>query len=205
MAESRNRISARSSILLLTLLRFLALAILMALFEPAAALAHASLVGSTPAQGAVIATPPRAIVFEFNEAVAPLVLTGIAPGGSSRKFSATADGTRLVVSDPDLQALGTYLFSFRVISDDGHTVVGTIAFSVGAPSASPGTAAERKSPPALVNLGDALAALPLFLLRNRRRVFRNLPEEHTACVQSQPNLGAAWPGASCGLGLPAEP
>ncbi|WP_087005433.1 copper resistance CopC/CopD family protein [Rhizobium sullae] len=145
MAELRNLITAPSSIAVVTFLRFAVLVILTALFEPAAAFAHASLVRSMPAQGAVIAAPPRAIVFEFNEAVAPLVLTGIAPDGSSRSFYATADGTRLVVSDPDIQALGTYLFSFRVISEDGHPVAGTVAFSIGAPSASLGTVTEPKS------------------------------------------------------------
>ncbi|TCU13321.1 hypothetical protein [Rhizobium sullae] len=68
MAESRNRISARSSILLLTLLRPSSLAILIALFEPVAALAHASL-GRIPPKGRCC-DAARAIVFEFNEAVA---------------------------------------------------------------------------------------------------------------------------------------
>ncbi|AJD46115.1 Copper resistance protein (plasmid) [Rhizobium gallicum bv. gallicum R602sp] len=144
MAELRNRNVARSSIPLGAFLWLATLAILITLLEPVAAFAHASLVRSTPAQGAVIAAPPGAIVLEFNEAVAPLALTASTPDGSSRSFQAAADGTKIVVSDPNLEALGTYLFSFRVVSEDGHPVAGTIAFSMGAPSPSPSTVMEPK-------------------------------------------------------------
>ncbi|MBB4279264.1 copper resistance CopC/CopD family protein [Rhizobium mongolense] len=142
MAGLQNWTAARSSIPLVAFFRLAAVAILITLLEPAAALAHASLIRSTPAQGAVLAAPPPTIVFEFNEAVAPLALTAIAPDRSSRSFQATADGTRLVVSDPDLEAHGTYLFSFRVVSEDGHPVAGTVAFSIGAASASLATVTE---------------------------------------------------------------
>ncbi|APO78821.1 copper resistance CopD superfamily protein (plasmid) [Rhizobium etli 8C-3] len=138
MAELRKRIAALSSVPFVTFSWLAALAILTTLLEPAAALAHASLIRSKPAQGAVLAAPPPIIILEFNEAVAPLALTLVAPDRSTRPLQATADGSRLVVSNPDLEAHGTYLVSLRVVSEDGHPVVGTIAFSIGAPSASPG-------------------------------------------------------------------
>lgn len=103
--------------------------------------AHATLVSSEPAEGAVLAAPPARAVLTFNEPVSPLVLRLVAPAGASTTLDATADHeASLAITLPSELGTGTHVLSWRVISLDGHPVGGTVAFSIGAPSASAGPA-----------------------------------------------------------------
>lgn len=100
------------------------------------AFAHASLVDAQPADGAVLSVAPEQSVLHFNEPVAPLVFKLAAPDGSVRPLDQIAvidDG--LAIRLPKMDAAGTYLLSWRVISADGHPVGGALSYSVGAPSA----------------------------------------------------------------------
>ncbi len=99
--------------------------------------AHASLLGTDPEEGAVLATAPSRATFTFDEPVRS------APGGvhlfnaAGKELPATgrtAD-TRLVVDLPDGLDEGTYVVAWRVVSSDGHPVAGALTFSVGQPSA----------------------------------------------------------------------
>jgi copper transport protein len=103
------------------------------------AFAHAQLLGTSPANGAVVASPPRQVVLTFGEAVQ-------APPTAIEVFG--ADGRQVVTGPvnhpsgrPDqVEAAlpaslhGTYVVSWRVISADTHPVQGAFSFSVGAPS-----------------------------------------------------------------------
>lgn len=120
----------------------LALILLCFALLPLQALAHAQLRGSDPAEGAVVAEAPAAIILDFNEAVAPLVLRLIAPDGAATDLEGTAENTTVTVAPPADLGDGTHLLSWRVVSDDGHPVGGTLTFHVGAPSATPPTPAE---------------------------------------------------------------
>jgi len=124
---------------------------------PLQALAHAQLRGSDPAEGAVVTEAPAAIVLEFNEAVAPLVLRLIAPDGAATDLDGTAENTTVTVTLPAAVADGTHLLSWRVVSDDGHPVGGTLTFHVGAASATPPTPAELAAGAA--RFGAALRAV----------------------------------------------
>jgi copper transport protein len=114
-------------------------ALLVALGSTNAARAHASLIRSAPADRAVVAGPPKAVMLTFNEPVSPLVFRLLAPGGEATELKGvTADGSTIAVALPAGMSLGTNLLSWRVISADSHPVGGALTFSIGRPSAPPG-------------------------------------------------------------------
>ncbi len=101
----------------------------------APALAHAGLVASQPADGAVLEEAPQRLELRFNEPVAPLVLRLVSSDGSSVELDRyRLDGTTLVIEAPPI-GRGSHALSWRVASEDGHPVGGTVLFSVGAPEA----------------------------------------------------------------------
>lgn len=110
----------------------LAAALFGALWASAAS-AHAMATKTTPASGDVLDAPPGEVVVEFNEPVTPVdAATGVvAPNGDRVDTGITRaeDGTAITIAvDADLE--GTYLVSYRVVSDDGHPVAGTFTFAV---------------------------------------------------------------------------
>ena len=113
---------------------------LAALAAPAAASAHATLLRTTPANGAVLAHAPRAIVVFFddtvragsgNAAVANATNTSITAG------HATAHGRTLTIPLRAHLGDGDYSARWSIVSDDGHRERGVIAFAVGTGSAAP--------------------------------------------------------------------
>jgi copper transport protein len=98
-------------------------------------LAHASLVAAEPANRSVVATAPKVFRLAFNEPVTPLVLKLVAshiPTVFLGRYK--IDRSSLVVEAPADMPAGTYVFSWRVISADGHPIAGAIVFSIGTPS-----------------------------------------------------------------------
>ena len=116
------------------MMRTLILAALLAL-TPALAAAHAQLHRADPAEGTVLNTWPASITLTFSEAVAPLVFRWIAPDGSATDTTPLADGAQVTVPPPPGAAPGSYLLSWRVISDDGHPVGGVVSLHLGHPTA----------------------------------------------------------------------
>jgi copper transport protein len=95
--------------------------------------AHASLVAMEPADGSVVAQAPKTVQLRFNEPVAPAVIRLIDAEGRVRDdASVRAAGDTIVITLPDHLPRGTQLISYRVISDDGHPVGGSLVFSIGA-------------------------------------------------------------------------
>ena len=109
-----------------------------------AALAHASLTSATPSDGTVVATPPTMFSLSFSEPVSPLVLKLVRPDGTTANLErfALRDKT-LEITPPDDLENGTYVMTWRVVSEDGHPVGGSSIFSIGALSAAQPTAAEN--------------------------------------------------------------
>lgn len=126
------------------------------------ALAHAALIKTAPADGAVIASAPAAFSLSFSEPVSPLVLSLIGPDGTSRALTrfTLADRKLTIVAPSDLPN-GTHVLSWRVVSEDGHPVGGSVLFSIGAPSAAPPTAASQTEP--AVRIALWLGKLGLYL------------------------------------------
>jgi copper transport protein len=128
--------------LLFTAARGAASALVLALalvLVPAGVRAHASLLGTSPHDGAVLAAAPADLRLQFNEPVRLLALDLIGATGARIPLAGTArhDAGAIVAPLPALGE-GTYLASWRIVSDDGHPVAGSLVFTVGdmsAPSA----------------------------------------------------------------------
>jgi copper transport protein len=102
----------------------------------APASAHASLVSTDPADGEVVAEAPEQVTLTFDEPVA-VVDDGVRAydaAGDPVAVDAAARDEVVTADLPDGLADGTYVVVWRVISDDGHPVAGSLTFHVGAPS-----------------------------------------------------------------------
>ncbi|MEZ5102453.1 MAG: copper resistance protein CopC [Thermoleophilia bacterium] len=115
-----------------------ALAAVLALLAAApAALAHATLIGSAPADEAVVDGSPAAVVLRFDEQVeASFGAVRVYDGAARRVDTGSAERPDVRSASaalrPDLPD-GTYTVAWRVVSADGHPVRGAFVFHVGAP------------------------------------------------------------------------
>jgi copper transport protein len=122
--------------------RFSLFALAAALAYPSAAWAHATLVGTSPRDGAVLATAPAAVRLQFDDAVQPAGGTVVVrndTGGSVLAAKPRLEGGGKVLVLPLARPLrdGDYSVRWRALSDDGHFVTGVLAFAVGAGRAPP--------------------------------------------------------------------
>jgi copper transport protein len=126
------------------------LVLVCALALPAGAAAHARLLRSVPADGAVVRSAPRVVRIVFDDAVR--VSSGIRAirndGGSVAAGKARVTGAKTLVIPlrSDLRN-GDYTVLWRVLSDDGHTLSGVIAFGVGVGRAPPQAALSADNGP----------------------------------------------------------
>ncbi|MGZ8717117.1 MAG: copper resistance CopC family protein, partial [Gaiellaceae bacterium] len=107
---------------------------------PAPAWAHASLVRTEPAGGAVLARSPAEVRVVFDDAVRPGPgIAAIRNGGASVLAGrGRVAGTRtLVVPLRRGLADGDYSVRWSIVSDDGHLESGVLAFAVGIGRAPP--------------------------------------------------------------------
>lgn len=137
-------------------------ALLSVLCIASAAWAHATLVTSEPADGSVLAQPPKMVQLHFNEGVAPAAIGLIDAAGRARDVAARAVGQSVLIVLPDDLPQGTQIVSYRVVSQDGHPVAGSMVFSIGAMT---GAAPPAKTGPlpALIWLGRIGVYLGLFV------------------------------------------
>jgi copper transport protein len=104
--------------------------------------AHARLVSSTPADGDVLASPPRQVTIRFDDTVRARGGTTVVANSDKRSVVAgkpRAHGRVLTIPLRKLRD-GDYTVRWSVLSDDGHTVDGVLAFAVGAGRAPPSAA-----------------------------------------------------------------
>jgi copper transport protein len=116
--------------------------VVVALVAVPMAAGHAQLVGTTPANDAVLARQPRSVVLRFNEPVESAF-------GSVRAYDSEArridDG---LIERPDERSVsvglnrrlarGTYTVTWHVVSADSHPVSGAFVFHLHEPGANPG-------------------------------------------------------------------
>jgi hypothetical protein len=103
------------------------------------AVAHTELIGSSPADGATLTTPPAKVLLEFSEPVqtefGQVAVLDDADvhyeQGNPQIVGAT------VTQGVDELSAGTYRISYRVGSADGHPITGTLTFTVTAATAEP--------------------------------------------------------------------
>lgn len=105
--------------------------------------AHARLVRSTPAAGAVLATSPKEVELKFNEVLDDefndvAVFPAKKDGSPANDHSLTtgkpqidpSDRTRLTTDLGPLEP-GAYVVQWKVLSRDGHSALGRVPFRVG--------------------------------------------------------------------------
>jgi methionine-rich copper-binding protein CopC len=142
------------------------LALLIGFAAVGVASAHADLVSSTPADGAVLDAAPARIVLVFSEELsADGNLITVTDASGAR---ADAGDTALDTGDAERKTLtislnaglgdGAYTVSWKNASTDGHSEEGTLSFTVGAPAATT-TAAPAAMPATGAGDGPATAAL----------------------------------------------
>jgi methionine-rich copper-binding protein CopC len=95
------------------------------------ALAHAYITATTPANGARVATAPTRVTLTFDEPVTHVHVAVDGPKGLRWD-----DGDPVVVDEQVVQELhplgpaGRYQVNYRVVSVDGHTVQGSVDFTL---------------------------------------------------------------------------
>ncbi|MGW2092989.1 copper resistance CopC/CopD family protein [Promicromonospora sukumoe] len=101
------------------------------------AAAHATLVGTDPAEGAVLDAAPERVTFTFNEDVigVPAGIRVFDATGQEIGSTATVRASQLLVDLDGEVPDGTLVVMWRLVSQDGHPIGGSLSFSVGAPSA----------------------------------------------------------------------
>jgi copper transport protein len=104
-----------------------------------AALAHAKLESTSPADGAIVRTAPATVSATFDEQVGVSAdsLRVFAPDGQRADDGQTTHGSvpqQITVGLLPGLGRGTYTVAWHVVSADSHHVQGAFTFSVGAPS-----------------------------------------------------------------------
>ena len=134
---------------------------LVALALPGQAWGHARLLRTVPADGSVLAAPPNTVQVFFDSSVR--TSSGIKAvrngGGSVLGGKPRVVGHRLVIPlQPGLRD-GDYTILWRVLSEDGHTLAGVMAFGVGSGRAPPVPTLTADNGP---SVQDVLARFLLF-------------------------------------------
>ncbi|MFF4778384.1 copper resistance CopC family protein [Microtetraspora fusca] len=141
---------------LLTVL-LLACAALLGVAAPAQA--HNVLVGSDPKDGAQVSTAPERITLKFDQPVrrdfARIAVTG-PDGAEYAQGEIATKGNDVSVGLAPLGPAGAYTIGYRVVSNDGHPVTGTITFTLTAA----GPAAGQSSPSAEPTPSPSAASTP---------------------------------------------
>jgi len=93
--------------------------------------AHAHLQRASPADGSVVTTSPSSIVLNFSAAAhltAASIQKGAEPRQSLKPLPAAA-ARQISVPLPQLTP-GSYSVTWRVVSEDGHVMSGTLRFTL---------------------------------------------------------------------------
>ena len=130
-----------------------------------AASAHATVTGSNPADGSNVATTPASVSVSFDERVTLSPgFVEVVDGSGNRvddgKATVSGDGRTVSVGlRTGLPSRAGYLVSFRIVSDDGHPVSGSVGFTVGGGTPVSPSAAGPQTSPLIEGFLDAGAAL----------------------------------------------
>ncbi|WP_298747635.1 copper homeostasis periplasmic binding protein CopC [uncultured Brevundimonas sp.] len=114
--------------------RLLAAAVIVAVSAPAAAVfAHARLVRSTPAAGAVVASP-GVVALTFSERMVPAFsgfdLVDASGREAAVRTTVSEDGKTLSGRLSRPLAAGAWTVNWRIASGDGHRMTGSYGFTV---------------------------------------------------------------------------
>ena len=108
---------------------------------PAPAQAHTGLVGSSPRDGDTVSLRTDRLQLVFGEDLLPgsgQVVVRAVDGTDAATGSRPAVAGRLLEAPLDLRVTGPHVVTYRVVSVDGHAVVGEIEFEVAPAATGPG-------------------------------------------------------------------
>jgi copper transport protein len=151
----------------------LALVAALLLIAPAAASAHAYVVHTNPAAGAVVKTEPSKVTVTWDEAITTgsggtSAALGVYDGSGKRVDTGQVEhpvGDTLDVALRPHLPHGTYTVGWKVTSADTHVVSGAFTFSVGAPSRGGGIAGKLEAAEATpLELADGFVVVRFFNL-----------------------------------------
>ncbi|WP_018348146.1 copper resistance CopC/CopD family protein [Longispora albida] len=123
----------------LTLLALLA-ALIAVLLPAGPASAHAALLRTDPPAGSLVEQAPRDIKLYFSESVdvVPGQLRIIGPDGRrAERGEPKVTGAEVVIGLREDPPRGTYLVTYRILSEDSHPISGGFSFSIGTVSSTP--------------------------------------------------------------------
>ena len=112
------------------------------------AVAHTELIGSSPADGATLTTPPAEVLLEFSEPVqAEFGQVAVVDDADVHHEQGNSQivGATVTQGLDDLSA-GAYQISYRVGSADGHPIAGTLEFTVTAETIPPEASSTTPTP-----------------------------------------------------------
>ncbi|TQN27751.1 hypothetical protein FHX37_4480 [Haloactinospora alba] len=98
-----------------------------------AALAHNTLVGSTPEDGATLDTAPEEVELTFNDEIGEgnnAVAVSGPDGDDHTDGDVTVDGDTATAQLRPLEESGEYTVSYRIVSADGHLLEEELVFSL---------------------------------------------------------------------------
>jgi methionine-rich copper-binding protein CopC len=116
-----------------------------------AAQAHAELTQTSPAENAVLSSPPTTLRLTFNEdLLSNFAMLTVAVGkGAPRAVRATVDGRTMTAQVPaGRPGAGRWTATYRIVSVDGHVMSGTLRFTVDPASAATSTPGRTPAPDA---------------------------------------------------------
>ncbi|MHA6791946.1 copper resistance CopC family protein [Pseudonocardia bannensis] len=152
---STRTVRATGRALAVTILAGLALVL-----GAAPALAHAQFEGSDPADGASLATAPTRVTVSFSDKMQQgfNTLTVIGPDRQAyQDGEPVASGNTVSVGVKPLGPAGRYDIGYRVVSDDGHPIEGSVSFTLTTPGPAAATA---PTAPAAAEPAPAAAVAP---------------------------------------------
>jgi copper resistance protein C len=131
------------------MLLLLGLITLLTWASAAPASAHDQLLSSSPADGAVLDTPPAAITLTFSAEILPIsptVLVRDSAGALVLDAEPSVAGAVVTQPMPPSAPADSYSVIWRVVSADGHPIEGRFAFAVASPTGPTPTATTAPAP-----------------------------------------------------------
>lgn len=154
--------------------RILAFIFCLFLLVPAPVFAHAVLLNENPQSGSRLEAAPSQISLVFNERVENEqfflnVLDQKGQAVTTEPASLVSGQKELTVPVPSSLGPGIYTVTYKVISDDGHPVTGSYAFTIG-PAGTDGGAADKTNageglPPSSGGSGNAILSTAAYAFR----------------------------------------
>lgn len=133
---------------------------ILAFLAPVAVHAHAQLLGSFPKNGSVLNSPPATLRLLFSEEIVPelchITIEGVESPSRMLAVHSDPHDVHAVIAPLEMLGPGAYTATWRVVSADGHTVAGSLKFSI-AGAARPVSASSTAAESAIAAHNDSAA------------------------------------------------